>query len=256
MNKNRSHSRSSKAFDYRSDNGFAAVLLISLLPALICIGLIVPLGLHILNVQKAQRHECRVGLLEYQAIAKNTIQKLETLNILARALRIEKVVAMGMMLVPQTAVQGLRLFQQVQRQQKNLGRQQKAILTFGKTRMSYQVTRTNQKIRKSSGDTLLNISTTLMPLGLPTLALRPDNKSDDAPVYVREKDFTRKQTKQISWKSKFSFAGDGIWSKWTGVRSITQSQSCAATLLEEKSNLVAQLTKARSWPSFSSHFFF
>lgn len=256
MSKNQFHFPSGKASNYRCANGFAAVLLVSLLPVLISLGLIVPLGLQILQIQKAQRHECRMGLLRYQTVAKETIQQMQAMNIQARLLRAQRLAAMAMLFVPQSSAEGFRQLNKVNQQQKQLDRRQKAALRLGKMRMLQSLRETNRKIRHVEKPNLFQISTSPSLPATATLAIRPDVMSDQAPVYVFEKDFTRKQTQQISWKSEFSFAGDKLWTKWTGFKSIKQAQSCAATLTEKKEKVSAELIKAKFLPSFSSPLFF
>lgn len=240
-----------KASPCRSNEGFVVVLLLAFLPVLFTATLLVPMGLHAFQIHKAERHICRTGLLSYQASALQTIEQLKLLNIEARVLRAQKVTAQAMMLVPKTAVPGLKLYLQTRRAQKILDTRQRLLLNLGRIRLQKQLWQIVRSLKKTGTDFALFTTTTQVLSGLRgKLAVRPDDSSDIAPVYVLEDDFTHKQTQQISWKTSLSFRGDFAWKEEIGWRRLRQNQACAATIENKDGTLRAVLSAARFWPSF------
>ncbi len=245
-----------KKSPYHSDKGFAVVFLLSLLPLLLSVLFLVALGTQILQAQKSQRHFCRMGMLKYQETSRAAIEQLQSMNFEARFLRGQIAVANAMMLVPATAVAGRTLKSVTRIQQRFLQIRQKTLLFATRVQLSNILSHTKSQIKKVQVNGLFIETDVDWNMAKP-LAIRPDRKSDIAPVYVLESQFSDKQTQQVSWKSQFSFSGGIAWKKWIGWTKITHQQSCAATLVESKTKkLEAQLTKAKFLPSSLLPLFF
>lgn len=243
----------SKASRYRSDNGFAVILLLTFLPVALSIALLVPIGIHVFGIHKSQLHACRQGLLDAQAIALKTIAQMKLLNMESQFLRVQKKTAQAMMLVPKTAVAGLRLYSQTRRAQKALDIRQRATLNLGKLQLQKQLWQTTLSVKKTSSS-LFVATTRSLPNLQPIIAIRPDDDSDIAPVYVLEDDFMHKQAQQVSWMTHLELRGDFTWKNELGWQTIKRTQACAASIEEKNGHFQVVLTVAKSWPNFSSHF--
>lgn len=161
---------------------------------------------------------CRKGGLQVQEIAGDAIKKILSLNPHSRSLRIrlhlaEAKLAQALISMNPALVALARTeLAQVQNEQRQLDRLQKAILTEANARMSDsaygilgKLNRSANEIKRKSSD-WADLQMRLLPPRIPKIALQEEDRRL-APAYRPREDFESEQRLQFSWSQSYRLKG-------------------------------------------------
>lgn len=235
----------------RKRNGFAAVLILSLLPIFVggCFLIFTLLG--VLQSDLKLKHICRQEGKKYQEKVLPRLEHLLSLNpraakLQAERLRLEVLLNAALVRGDITSVATLKArLTFVKTQQLELDIRQKQLINQSNLEL-LKGHRTAAKIldqeaSRSSVKNLLHLQVRRTPTPSPRLAVRPDS-SDLAPTYSPTPDFETEQALAQQWQYSLTFWYP-LMTKPTGTFKF--SKACAVTLKKETFKWKVALTKAR-----------
>ncbi|MNJ99850.1 hypothetical protein D3C87_176310 [compost metagenome] len=240
-------------FRIQSQKGFSAVLILTLLPALLAFFFLVHLGIGFIQFELRLNHVCRQTHINTQNKVGVYLKKLLELNPKALKLRQAEALAQKAVLAavgtPAYPAAQARLLQ-VQLQRQMLAQQQQELLRISNQTLIIGFERSRKGLHREQQSftpslrPLLSTQFALIPGKAPRLAVRPDFP-DTAPAYFPENDFEEQQALVQKWQYNvkvsplFKFFLDGQFKF---------EKDCAVTLSQEALSWTAKIHKVRSSP--------
>ncbi len=222
-------------------NGFASIVFLTILPALLAGLLFLLFSQYFLKNWMQSLYICRTELLETQKAAGKEIRNLMALNIQAATLRIQLAqakaeLAAATLVVDEIGIaRAMAKIANIEKKQFRLDRQQRRIIAQAESRMNQGLQKVARELRSQNTWNQQHIPSSISfrihsirPIPK-KLAVKPD-KSEIAPVYELENDFSAAQALNVSWKSEFQTTSKGM-SQWISNHHV-KSQSCSASLKE------------------------
>lgn len=235
-----------------NNKGFAALMILSLLPALVGGLLIVTTLMGFMQWDLALKHTCRVGGLEGQNAVKSHLTSLLKLNPLAQSLKIQEIAAQvklkaalssGQPVAIAAAMNRLSKIQGKRREldirQKQLIQQSNLVLQRNHLQTRIELSKKSQELLKTL--TFLKVSIRMPPEKSPKLAVRPDFP-DVAPTYSPEQNFEVRQALAHRWQYRLSLREP--------LRKFLNAdfgfeKACAVTLTQENLIWRTQITRGK-----------
>lgn len=219
-----------------SDDGFAAILALALLPVLVTAALLVFAHIGGVLVERKSMLICQAELAEGQRQAGDVIEKILALNEPIRRFKNLKLAGELMMLYPYTFVVGERLRSFAVIMLKGLLAARFALHAQGYQKLWSAMSRAERALQDEWRQQHQQQSTALMAVhgsvtrrSFPYLAIRPSDPSEEYPEYELMPLFSSLQAQSISWKTSYGITKENrSWSR----ASWSKPQSCEVTLQE------------------------
>lgn len=236
----------------KSEKGFAAILVISLLPCLLAGLFLVAVLMSFLQTDLELKHRCRNGGLTGQALVRPHLASLLALNPLATTLKIQEntllvklAAAISSGNVPAITALKVQLAKIRQRRQeldirqKQLIQQSNLVLSRSHSSTAFDIRRRSQELKKKFF--FLNLSLRTLPEEAPDLAVRPDSP-DIAPTYSPEENFETRQALAHRWQYRLTPHGP-LAHFLSGTFQF--EKACAVTLTKEVRGWKTLITKGK-----------
>nr|BFD60792.1 hypothetical protein CKG001_28990 [Bdellovibrio sp. CKG001]BFD68399.1 hypothetical protein HAGR004_34210 [Bdellovibrio sp. HAGR004] len=236
----------------KSNHGFAAILIVSLLPCLLAGFFLITVLMSFLQIDLELKHRCRTGGLSGQAAVRPHLTTLLALNPLATTLKMQETVLLTKLAtataagnLPLIAALKVKLAAVKQRQQE-LDIRQKQLIQQSNISLARHHSSTGYQIRQRSMEIqnrffFLNLSLRALPESPPRLAVRPDSP-DIAPTYSPEENFETRQALAHRWQ--YQLTPRGPLSYFLS-GSFQFEKACAVTLTREVRGWSTLITKGK-----------
>lgn len=237
-------------FSRLNAKGYAAVLFsFFLLPVLVMVSF-GALRLSQLKDLRWLRENCRQTLIPAQQFAGDSINQLLRLNLIVRALKIEKVAA-GVTLAAATAqlngpaiAAAERWLDSVHLRQKATRAQQQALIRMAEFRLLQAQLSIAQDVQRWKNETrlLYNLELATPFVQRKHLAVRPASRHP-YPEYELVRPFSEQQSLVLNWQVAFNGKQTGV-KKWIKF-DLKFRESCGVTLIEDTQGFQARLSEGR-----------
>lgn len=232
----------------KNEKGFAVILLLACLPVLISGLLLLSSVFGFMQSDLAMKYQCRVHGQQGQKQVAPHLEKLLSLNVTARRLKIEEVAAYAKIAAsagnpPALAAAKARLIK-IKNQKRLLDLKQKQLINQANMSLASSFLKTRKELTKNqeSLSNILFISNGFHISGTrPTLAVRPDS-SDIAPTYSPTPGFEEKQALAHEWQ--YTLAVRKPFSQFLEGR-FQFRKACAVSLSEENATWVPKIIKGK-----------
>lgn len=244
----------------KGPEGFATLLLLSLLPVILAGGLLVFSAFSIFKTDLGTLNLCRARQLETQNKAAKKMERLLKLNPQALKLRLaearaRKALALASKSANPTAIAAAEAFLlKVQLQRRALGLKQEALISSANEDLARAGEELPRRLRQEwdfhsrAVKPWLEGSLHLGPQRIPHLAVAADLK-DAAPVYQPVPDFEEAQAWNLAWEWDLRTAA---WARAFLKFQGRFERSCSTSIYSENAVWSAKLKKAKSlWKGFS-----
>jgi hypothetical protein len=236
--------------------GFIAILLLSILPILMAAIVALLLSLSTQQALMAGRYACRKGLLRYQEQSAQQLTSLLAFNEKIRLLRIENgalklqlAAAIASQNLPAVAMAQHRL-KLVQQHMTVIDISQRSILNASRmlklqtqSELAAQIIKGRPESSRISP--FMRVSFTNPATELRTLAVVPDRPGSLAPIYEPQEPFIENQSSQASWSVRIGIEKIHKFYPWLSSR-VQWKESCGASLKKEAHQWQPRLVTARA----------
>lgn len=231
----------------KNQKGFALVITLSLLPALLAGFFLSWAAIAFIRQDLGIKYSCRAEGIAGQKKVAPLLEKLLALNSKAKKLKLKLNLAEAALAIapdPASRTAAKAKVESIKLERQVLDMQQKGIILNSNALLSVAHTKTRLAIRGR----VTKLSNTFLSLGhssvngrAPTLAVRPDY-ADTAPTYSPAPDFSTTQALAHEWHYSAQLAAPYSYFL---PGNFEFRKACAVTLISEGKKWIPQITKAR-----------
>lgn len=236
----------------KSNQGFAAILIVSLLPCLLAGLFLVTVLMSFLQIDLELKHRCRTGGLSGQTAVRPYLTALLALNPLATTLKAQENILLAKLAAAiasgnPPAIAALKVqLAKIRQKRQELDIRQKQLIQQSNVSLARHHSTTHYQIRHRSAEIqnrffFLNLNLRALPENAPRLAVRPDS-SDIAPSYSPEENFETRQALAHRWQYRLTPRGP-LAHFLSG--SFQFEKACAVTLTKEARGWNTLITKGK-----------
>ncbi|UXR64348.1 hypothetical protein EZJ49_14865 [Bdellovibrio bacteriovorus] len=237
---------------FTSEKGFAAILVVSLLPCLLAGLFLVAVLMSFMQTDLELKHHCRSGGLSGQASVRPLLMSLLALNPVATTLKIQETAVLAKLAVAVSsgnvpAITTLKAQlakirqkrQELDLRQKQLIQQSNLLLARNHGSTAFDIRSRAQNLKTQFF--FLNLSLRVLHEEAPRLAVHPDS-SDVAPTYSPEESFETRQALAHRWQYRLTPRGPLAYFL---AGSFQFDKACAVTLTKDARGWKTLITKGK-----------